>query len=533
MATYGQGKMLGSGINPESFKQDYSGFARAAETQAQGVTNLGASIGGVIKDFGEAKKEQKKVDAYNKASAKAIEAAITLGGSYGITGAEETLRPFLEAYNDPSLSPIEKAALLDEGKGMIPNVFGRFDAKQANAIQMAQFNARNAPTPRSVNLQQGTITETINGEQYEVPTTFNPETGETRRLDGSVVGGSSQPNVIDAGLNLVTPEPGSGVFLDYGSAENAMNPLTGVSVDGEAGVLPSRDAITNAINLTGGRIDVSNVLPMPDGTPTTTVAPNVDGAPMVVAEKPSSMRLPPGAKSLKKPEVAERAMTDAERITANLPAGQYMARFIGDKPSNIRQLTTPPDSLERLKENRMLKADDRISAVIESTDKGGERLINMNEALSLLNSGDVKSGSLESIKVAAKRLFGMDVASEEQFNSLVGNLAMEAIDLTKGAISDREMKFFREELAPGINKSVDGNKKIIEFKIAAAKRGLRINQIARDMLANNALPSDIESAIKKIQNEESLVPSDTIDQSTPEEPQSATDRLRAKASQPK
>jgi len=229
-----------------------------------------------------------------------------------------------------------------------------------------------------------------------------------------------------------------------------------------------------------------------------------------------------------KVEVVERAMTDAERITANLPAGQYMAKFTGDKPSNIKQLETPPDSLERLKENRMLKADDRISALIESTDKGAERLINMNEALSLLNSGEVKSGSLGSIKVAAKRLFGMDVASEEQFNSLVGNLALEAIDLTKGAISDREMTFFREELAPGINKSVLGNKRIIEFKIAAAKRGLRINQVAKEMLANNALPADIEAAINKIQKEESLIPSNTTDQSAPDKPQSATDRFRAK-----
>lgn len=49
--------MLGSGINPESFKQDYSGFARAAEIQAQGMSNLGASIGGVIKDFGDEKKK--------------------------------------------------------------------------------------------------------------------------------------------------------------------------------------------------------------------------------------------------------------------------------------------------------------------------------------------------------------------------------------------------------------------------------------------------------------------------------------------
>ena len=63
MATYGSGQMLGSGINPESFKQDYSGFTRAAEKQAQGIAGLGASIGGAIKDFGEASKERKKEQA--------------------------------------------------------------------------------------------------------------------------------------------------------------------------------------------------------------------------------------------------------------------------------------------------------------------------------------------------------------------------------------------------------------------------------------------------------------------------------------
>jgi hypothetical protein len=143
MAAYGKGQMLGSGINPESFKLDFGGFADAARMQAQGLSNLGQSIGGAIQNYGEVKKEQKKVDAYNKASAKSIEAAITLGKSYQIKGVEETLNPFLESYNDPNLSPIEKAALLDEGKAMIPNVFGRFDKNQAMLIEQAQ----NAPAP--------------------------------------------------------------------------------------------------------------------------------------------------------------------------------------------------------------------------------------------------------------------------------------------------------------------------------------------------------------------------------------------------
>ena len=65
--------MLGSGINPESFKQDYSGFARAAETQAQGMANLGANIGGVIKDFGEENKLRKKEQAEQNKQVKLAE----------------------------------------------------------------------------------------------------------------------------------------------------------------------------------------------------------------------------------------------------------------------------------------------------------------------------------------------------------------------------------------------------------------------------------------------------------------------------
>jgi hypothetical protein len=283
--------LIAGQINPANYPQpNYSGVVQSAQMQAREMANIGAGIGGAIREFGEAKKEQKKVDAYNKASAKAIEAAITLGGSYGITGAEKTLRPFLEAYNDPSLSPIEKAALLDEGKGMIPNVFGRFDAKQADAIQRAQLDARNDPSSRSVNLQQGEITETIDGKAYKVPITFNPATGETRRLDGSIVGqGFQSPDVIDAGLNLPMPSadgtimPGSGIYPNYGSFEEAM-------------VLPSRndaDAIATAAGLTGGQSDVSNVSPMPAGTPTVVQAPNVDGPPIGMTGL--LPQLPPGA----------------------------------------------------------------------------------------------------------------------------------------------------------------------------------------------------------------------------------------------
>jgi len=224
MAAYGKGQMLGSGINPESFKQDYSGFARAAEIQAQGLQNLGASIGGAIQNFGEAKKEQKKVDAYNKASAKSIEAAITLGKSYEIGGVEETLAPFLKSYNDPNLSPIEKAALLDEGKAMIPNVFGRFDKSQAVAIE----NARNAPPPPAPLVYEDKLLKTSQGDilvkQGSDGQMYDPKT-KYPIFDLQAYGEGKPPEVYSAGATSAAD------FID-GALYNFPN------LDGTPGSMP-------------------------------------------------------------------------------------------------------------------------------------------------------------------------------------------------------------------------------------------------------------------------------------------------------
>jgi len=263
MAAYGKGQMLGSGINPESFKQDYSGFSRAAEIQAQGLQNLGQSIGGAIQNFGEAKKEQRKVDAYNKASAKSIEAAITLGKSYEIKGVEETLSPFLQSYNDPNLSPIEKAALLDEGKAMIPNVFGRFDKNQAMLIEKAAMEARNTTGERNVNLQQGEIIETINGKQYKVPVVFDPATGTRTRPDGTVVGTSATASGIASAASLPTPQATGGLQGKSNAIANALE-------------LPTDNLYTNDTSLlpplnTGVESQVPTLLPFEGSQPNASV----------------------------------------------------------------------------------------------------------------------------------------------------------------------------------------------------------------------------------------------------------------------
>jgi hypothetical protein len=66
---YGQGQMLGVGVDPRMFVQDYSGFTRAAEIQAQGMQNLGAGIGQAVAQVGDYFKQQKeKVKSVDTAS---------------------------------------------------------------------------------------------------------------------------------------------------------------------------------------------------------------------------------------------------------------------------------------------------------------------------------------------------------------------------------------------------------------------------------------------------------------------------------
>ena len=324
MATYGRGQMLGSGINPESFKLDYSGMANAAATQAQGVANLGASIGGAISEVGDYFKKQAEDE---KKVQKSLSVAKAIGDL--IPGLKPTIQGSLNILNDKELPLSQRTAEADAIADIlnlgINEVRNREDIglkERELGIREAQFKAENVPSQRSVNLQQGEITETINGKQYKVPITFNPATGETRRLDGSVVGGGSMTSAaIDTGLNLPMPTaegtamPGDGTFPDYGGISDAM--VLSPRVD------PA--AIAAAAELTGGQNDVSNVSPMLLGTPTTTQVPVVDGIPTGQA---GGGTIPPGATLVQeKPEETYEQNVEAGGLVGqrNTKTGEFKA----------------------------------------------------------------------------------------------------------------------------------------------------------------------------------------------------------------
>jgi hypothetical protein len=274
MATYGSGQMLGSGINPESFKQDYSGFTRAAEIQAQGLSNLGGSISGAIKDYGEMKKSQQEDE---RAVQKSKSVAKAIGDL--VPDLKPTLLNSLAILDNKELPLSQRKAEAEA----ISDILNLGIGEIRNKRQVEMEKSRNAPQPRSVNLQQGEIIETINGKQYKVPVVFDPATGARIRPDGTIVGApmsaaeTSPAAGISSALNLPAPPVSGGLKSKANAINNAIAlPSSGIYTDDTSQLPPLDDGVANKgsvlLPLEGTQPNLSPPVPASFGnTPTTTV----------------------------------------------------------------------------------------------------------------------------------------------------------------------------------------------------------------------------------------------------------------------
>jgi hypothetical protein len=171
------------------FVQDYSGFTRAAEIQAQGMQNLGATIGQGIKDFGEARQERKKIDAEIKATSAGIESAIKMGKDLGID-IGGYLSPIQAKINDPNTSPAEALALGRTAAQGISNAFTLGIGAQDRAIASQKAQDENAF--RLANLEVAQQRANIYGQKAQAEASeltrdtikaFDPDTGQDKEWD--------------------------------------------------------------------------------------------------------------------------------------------------------------------------------------------------------------------------------------------------------------------------------------------------------------------------------------------------------------
>lgn len=133
MAAYGRGQTLGSGINPESFKQDFSGFARAAQIQAQGMANLGAQIGQATGDYFKQQNEKKK--AVKQASTQ-IESALNL-----FPDLKSTFGDVQNRLRDDDIPLSERAAEAETIAGLINMGVTKLRDQAEKDLQMEKINA--------------------------------------------------------------------------------------------------------------------------------------------------------------------------------------------------------------------------------------------------------------------------------------------------------------------------------------------------------------------------------------------------------
>jgi len=94
--------LLGASIDPSLFRQDYSGFVNAANTNANAMAGLGQTIANTATDYFKDQNEKKKL---LKQSSTQIEAAIKLYPEL-----QNTFSPILDSIRDENISLDERFA---------------------------------------------------------------------------------------------------------------------------------------------------------------------------------------------------------------------------------------------------------------------------------------------------------------------------------------------------------------------------------------------------------------------------------------
>jgi len=165
-----------------------------------------------------------------------------------------------------------------------------------------------------------------------------------------------------------------------------------------------------------------------------------------------------------------------------------------------------PSPEEESQKSIMDEFQKRLFTQIDAGSSAVEQLSKVNRSLELLDQ--INTGTFQREKTALKKFFGRDVANEEQFQSLTGEIAMGFINLTKGAISDREMNFFTQELSPNIGKSQQGNRQILEFSRAQLEKQRKIANVANSMLLEQKPISEIVGKVEEMRQQDVFLGSD-------------------------
>ena len=272
---YGDSQIMGAGINAALGRQDFSGYERAGQAYANGITNIGKQIGDYAKEHKLNEKTIKKAEQMAKSIRDAIPELKEMGDNA------------LTELSNPDLSQRDRLAIAegiqDSLKLGILGLDRRDNARdfdfrertQANndAFRNKEFDLKASQIEASM---QGDAMMTMSPDEYDAYTESGYDgTVVGRNSDGSLVvkelkrkgvgDGGFTPYMSENGMGFqknppmkYAPTPGAGGIQNAlpqgqggqfpdGVPMGDITPIQGVDVDGNAGVLPPRQGVAQQI----------------------------------------------------------------------------------------------------------------------------------------------------------------------------------------------------------------------------------------------------------------------------------------------
>lgn len=110
----------------------------------------------------------------------------------------------------------------------------------------------------------------------------------------------------------------------------------------------------------------------------------------------------------------------------------------------------------------------------------------------------------ESLGIDLPEGYQKDMADIGAFRQLTGQFLFEAMSNTKGAITEREMKLFRQ-ISPDIDNSRAANKLMLEIYVKAGDRAKQRRDLIRDLQKEDVDPRQIQIAIEDFDDANSLM----------------------------
>ena len=192
-------------------------------------------------------------------------------------------------------------------------------------------------------------------------------------------------------------------------------------------------------------------------------------------------------------------------------AGNPIRSFGPPKPSGMYR--TPEEARkEEILVGRTKDAMESVKSYVEGSNLAIKQAEQAN--LALRNLPDTTGGItsfVNDMKVLAESV-GIDLPEEYTkdmkdigvFRQLTGQFLFNAMSNTKGSITEREMGLFRQ-ISPDIDNSKAANKAMLELYVKAGERAKGRRKLVRELQKKDVDPREIERAIEKFDEENSLI----------------------------